>query len=132
MTNIQINNLASAISEMLDEYCLDITEETKKNVDKVAKECDEEIRKHITFKQPTGKYVKAFRVKTSYEDRLNKRNTWYVGNGQYRLTHLLEKGHAKIKGGRTKAYPHIKYGEELAKKRMEELTKEAIEHANRR
>lgn len=129
---IAADMLEDKIREMLEEYCLDITEETKKNVDKVAKECNEEIKKHITFKQPTGKYVKAFRIKTAYEDRFNKRNTWYVGNGQHRLTHLLEKGHQLKGGGRTRAFPHIKYGEELAKKRMEELTKEAIEHANRR
>lgn len=132
MANVQIDDLSSAISKMLDEYCLDITEETKKNVDKVSKECNEEIKRHITFEQPTGKYVKAFRIKTSYEDKFNKRNTWYVTNGQYRLTHLLENGHAKVNGGRTRAFPHIKYGEELAKKRMEELTKEAVERANKR
>lgn len=129
---IAADMLEDEIREMLEEYCLDITEETKKNVDKVAKECNEEIKKHITFKQHTGKYVKAFRIKTAYEDRLNKRNTWYVGNGQHRLTHLLENGHQLEGGGRARAFPHIKYGEELAKKRMEELTKEAIEHANRR
>lgn len=126
-----VDEFYQTITDILNEYCLDITEETKKNVDKVSKECNEEIKRHITFKQPTGKYVKSFRIKKSYEDKFNKRNTWYVTNGQYRLTHLLEKGHAKVNGGRTRAFPHIKYGEEIAKKRMEELTKEAIERANR-
>lgn len=101
-------------------------------MDKVSLEVNDEIKSRITFKQPTGKYVKAFRIKTSaYEDRYNKRNTWYVGNGQYRLTHLLENGHALRQGGRAKAYPHIKYGEELAKKRMMELGEEAVKNAGR-
>lgn len=116
-----INNLSEEISKMLNEYSEEVTEVTKKNVDIVAKECNEVIKKHITFKQHTGKYVKSFRVKTSYEDKFNKRKTWYVANGQHRLTHLLEHGHDLQQGGRTKAYPHIKYGEEFAKKRMEEL-----------
>lgn len=107
------------------------TDGVKKAVDTVSQEANEEIKKHITFKRHKGdKYVKAFRIKTSFEDRYNKRNTWYVGNGQYRLTHLLENGHQMPQGGRSSSFPHIKYGEELAQRRIEELAKEAIEEAN--
>lgn len=126
---INIDELASQIANELDSYTEEITADIKKAVDTVGKEANEEIKKHITFKQPTGKYVKSFRVKTSYEDKFNKRNTWYVANGQHRLTHLLENGHALRDGGRSEAYPHIKYGEELAIKRMEELAKEAVQNA---
>lgn len=126
---INIDELASQIANELESYTEEVTTEIKKAVDTVGKEANEEIKKHITFKQPTGKYVKSFRVKTSYEDKFNKRNTWYVANGQHRLTHLLENGHALRAGGRSEAYPHIKYGEELAIKRMEELAKEAVKNA---
>ncbi|MFW2500160.1 hypothetical protein [Clostridium diolis] len=126
---VNIEDLASEIAKSLEMYTEEVTENLKKAVDTVGKEVNEEIKKHIIFRQPTGKYVKAFRVKTSFEDKFNKRNTWYVANGQHRLTHLLEKGHALRDGGRSSAYPHIRYGEELAQKRMEELAKEAIENA---
>lgn len=130
MSNIiNIDELANAIAKELESYTEEVTDELKKVVDKVGKEVDQEIKSHITFKQLTGKYVKAFRVKTSYEDKFNKRNTWYVANGQHRLTHLLENGHALRDGGRSEAYPHIKYGEELAIKRMEELAKEVVQNA---
>ncbi|SKA99786.1 hypothetical protein SAMN05443428_13811 [Caloramator quimbayensis] len=129
--NIKIDNLAEVISKELENYSQNVTDGIKKAIDKVADETNEEIKKHITFKQHTGKYVKSFRLKVSYEDRYNKRKTWYVANGQHRLTHLLEYGHALRTGGRAKAFPHIQYGEELAKKQMEELAKEAIENANR-
>ncbi|EDS77240.1 prophage pi2 protein 37 [Clostridium botulinum C str. Eklund] len=125
---IDVDSLASEISKELESYTEDVTAGVKKAVDIAAKETNKEIKKHITFKEHTGKYVKAFRIKTSFEDKYNKRKTWYVANGQHRLTHLLEKGHALRQGGRTEAYPHIKYGEELAKRRMEELVKEAIEN----
>lgn len=131
MSSVEVDSMAALIAEYMSNYTQDITNNVKKVVDTVGKEVDEEIKKHITFKQHTGKYVKAFRVKTSFEDRYNKRNTWYVANGQYRLTHLLENGHALHQGGRTEAHPHIKYGEELAQKRMVELSKEAIEDAGR-
>ncbi|NFI03903.1 hypothetical protein FDF26_14795 [Clostridium botulinum] len=126
-TVVQINGLADAINKELSLYSSDVTKKTKSNVDKVSKEVDKEIKKHINFKQPTGKYVKAFRINNSYEGPFTKRKTWHVKAPYYRLTHLLEKGHALAGGGRTKAYPHIKYGEELAKKRMEELTKESVQ-----
>jgi hypothetical protein len=131
MSNTSIDNLADAILQELVNYSESVTEGVKKAVDTVAKEVNEEIKKHVTFNEPTGKYVKAFKVKKTYEGNFNKGKTWHVSGGEYRLTHLLEKGHAKVGGGRTRAFPHIIYGEELAKRRMEELAKEAIENAGR-
>lgn len=131
MDKVKVDGMADMVAEYMSNYTQEITDGVKDAIDKVAQEANEEIKRHIEFKQHTGKYVKAFRVKTSFEDRYNKRNTWYVGNGQYRLTHLLENGHALNTGGRARPYPHIKYGEELARKRMEELAKEAIENAGR-
>ncbi|QXE19998.1 hypothetical protein [Clostridium sp. 001] len=129
MSSVKVDEMADLIAEYMSNYTEEVTQGIKKSVDTVSKEVNEEIKNHITFKQHTGKYVKAFRIKKIYEDGYKKVNTWYVGNGQYRLTHLLENGHALHQGGRAKAYPHIKYGEELAKKRMVELAKEAVENA---
>lgn len=126
-----VDELEEALKKELEDYTEEVTDKIKDVVDKVADEANEEIKKRVNFKEHTGKYVKSFRIKTTYEDRYNKRNTWHVSNGQHRLTHLLENGHALVRGGRAKAFPHIKYGEELAKKRMEELTKEAIESVRR-
>lgn len=132
MSTVGIDRLADLIAEYMENYSQDVTDGIKKAIGTVADEANQEIKNHISFKERSGKYVRAFRLKTSYEDRYNKRKTWYVANGQHRLTHLLEKGHALRQGGRTRAYTHIKYGEELAQKRMEKLAKEAIENANGR
>lgn len=126
VTMIQIEDLSALIAAELESYSEEVTESIKNAVDLVSKEVIEEIKSKVSFNEPTGDYVKSFRIKKSYEDKYNKRNTWYVANGQHRLTHLLEFGHAKKNGDRVKAYPHIRYGEELATKRMEELAEKAV------
>ena len=129
---MNVDKFVAALSKELSSYSEEITEGIKKAVDIVGKETNAEIKKHITFNQITGDYVKSFRVKKVHESKNKKFKTWYVANGNHRLTHLLENGHALWQGGRTEAYPHIKYGEELARKRMDELSMEVINNANKR
>ncbi|KAF0226176.1 MAG: hypothetical protein FD179_1007 [Erysipelotrichaceae bacterium] len=129
----EIDDFARAIKEALVEYSEEVAEATKVAVEIVAKEVNEEIKRRVSFKRTnrTNEYVKSFRVKTTGESRFNKSKTWFVANGQHRLTHLLENGHATKNGGRTKAYPHIKYGEDLALRRLPELVEEGIKNAGR-
>jgi len=129
--NIDIDQLASAIVDELVNYSEEITDNVKEAVNVVANECNQEIKKHIIFEQPSGDYVKAFRIKDTYQDRYGKVKTWFVSGDQYRLTHLLENGHLTRNGSRTRAFEHIKYGEALAQARMAELAEEAIEKAGR-
>lgn len=129
--SIGIDDLAAEISKELEGYTSEIIEGTNKAVDKVAKEVNNEIKSHIQFKERTGDYVKSFKLETTVNRKTRKVKTWHVKAPHYRLTHLLENGHVVAGGGRTKAYPHIKYGEEIAKKRMEELVTEVIENAGR-
>jgi hypothetical protein len=126
---VSVHDFAAAMLDMMQNYTEEVTEGVKRAVDTVAEEVNQEIKNNVTFTERTKKYLKSFKLKTSHEDRCNKRKTWYVGNGQHRLTHLLEKGHALQNGGRSQAFPHIQYGEELAKRRLEELAREAIENA---
>jgi len=124
-----VEEFAAQLGLELDFYSQEVTDEVKKAVDTVAKEVNETIREHVTFKERSGDYVKAFRTKKTYEDRSKKVDTWYVKDPEYRLTHLLENGHALPQGGRADAFPHIKYGQELAEKRMLELSEEAAKNA---
>lgn len=74
--------------------------------------------------------------------RLKYRNTWkkerfasvrgitegrLYNDKNYRLTHLLEKGHALKTGGRTRAFPHIKPVEQEMTENFEKLIREKIE-----
>lgn len=120
------DKLGNAIAQALTEYSDSVAERMHKAVDKVTEEAAEEIKLRIPFTQRTRKYVRAFATETRYEDKLNKRNTWYVKAPQFRKTHLLENGHRNRDGTHTRAFPHIRYGEELARKRLPELCEKAV------
>lgn len=119
--------LGDAIMSSLTHYSDKVAKGTHRAVDIVTKEVSDEIKKHLSFNSRTGKYVKSFRIKTSYSDIRNHRNTWYVKEPHYRLTHLLEWGHRTRNGGMTKAFPHIQFGEEIAQRRLPELMERVIQ-----
>lgn len=112
---INPNDLTLTISAMLSEYADDVIEEVKEAVDDVAKEAQKIVKSKAPVK--TGKYKRSIKVRTSYESLTELRKTIY-SNGNSGLTHLLENGHAKVNGGRTRAFPHWKYGDEYIKKEL--------------
>lgn len=126
---MDVKNLAAAIEAELSQYSDLVTEMVAEAVETVSEEVNEEIKAHVTFDQPTGKYVKAFRIKKFNPSRYEHTYVWHVAPPHYRLTHLLEHGHALRNGGRSRAFPHIIFGEQLAEKRLSELTERAVQDA---
>lgn len=128
---IEIGKIADTIAKELALYTKDVAEEVKKASDEVSKKLLADTRADAPKK--TGAYKKAMKVKKMYEDDYEKRNRWYVDpkTGEYRLSHLLEYGHAKRGGGRVKAYPHIGENEQKAVEEFERRLKEAIENAGK-
>lgn len=123
---VGILDLEDAIEKELEAYEAGVSKAVKDGVAKTAKQVNQTIKEHVTF-GGTGEYVKAFRLSRTIETPYQRSYTWYVAAPYYRLTHLLENGHAIPWGGRSRAFPHIKYGEELAESNMLEIAKEAAQ-----
>lgn len=118
---VAVDDLGNEISRQLAEYSADVAEDVKKAVIDEGKQCVKDIRENITasgIQQHTGEYRKAWNSKKTSETPSGV--TVIVNAGkQYRLTHLLEKGHAIVeKGGRTRAFPHIKPAEDAVAERL--------------
>jgi hypothetical protein len=115
---VRADKFSEEMSKLLAEYGEQVTEAMKEAVPMVAKKATEEVRSHA----PTGhrgKYKKAIQTKKTDETNTSIKYVIWAGPTEFRLSHLLENGHAKINGkGRTKAIPHFKYGETYAKENL--------------
>ena len=123
---ISPDKLADAVNNQLKLYDKNVAKAIKETVDDVAKETKDIIDSHMTFKDISGKYRDSIKLTTLYEDDYKKMITWHASGKEYRLTHLLEKGHATRDGERTKKYPHIRYGDQYVKKELPKRIEEAI------
>lgn len=101
---IKIDQLAAVVMEGLQEYADLATEDLKAAV----KRAGDSVKKDVQAGAPTdtGAYEKSWAVKTTRETANALEVTVYSRN-RYQLAHLLEFGHAKRGGGRTRAFPHI-------------------------
>lgn len=120
---VSIDQMASAIMEGLQDYADLATDDLKTAVNKAGTT----VRKQIQATAPsdTGKYAKSWSVKSTKETSNSLEVTVYSKN-RYQLAHLLEYGHAKRGGGRTKAQPHIAPAEEAAISQLERDIKRSL------
>ena len=123
MPKVTVDELAEAIGKELGDYFDDITEDVKNAVEVTTRECVEEI------KQRSPKRTGAYRRSWTATEMFNRRGSirFTVHNKKhYRLTHLLEDGHAKKNGGRVEGTPHIAPAEQNAEKNLIKRIEEAI------
>lgn len=123
MANVTVDNLAAEIMKGLTEYKDLATADMKTAVRKAGKSVKKDIQANAPKK--TGAYSKSWTVKTTKETSESLELTVHSSK-KYQLAHLLEKGHAKRGGGRTKAIPHIAPAEEKAVKDLEADIKRAL------
>ena len=122
-TKVSIDQMASAIMDVLKEYADLATDDLKA----VVKKTGNEVRKQIQSTAPkaSGKYSKSWSVKTTKESSNGMEVTVYSRN-RYQLAHLLEFGHAKRGGGRVYARPHIAAAEQAGIESFEQAIERSL------
>lgn len=106
---ISIDQLSQEIMKELEAF-QGQTEETIENV--IIKTADDAVQR-LRNAHPSGSgqygswdaYNKSWKKRVDFKKA--KKSGVVYNEKHYRLTHLLEKGHALRQGGRTRAFPHI-------------------------
>lgn len=114
---IRIDQFADTVMKGLEDYANLAADDLKKDVRKAGKTVKQQIES--TAPKKTGKYAKSWAVKKTQETSDSIQVV--VHSKRYQLTHLLEFGHAKRGGGRTRAFPHIAPAEQAG---IEQLTRD--------
>lgn len=116
---IGTNEVGSAVSGILNQFTADIQygvrELTDKSAEKLKKLIKEGAPVNKRKSKRRGTYKRSWTVKTD-EDTFSVYIKRICSPREYRLTHLLEKGHKAPRGGGfVKAQPHIKPAAEKIK-----------------
>lgn len=107
---IGIEELSKALHGLLQGYNEEIANlaktEAKSSMDKLVKETK------ATAPTRRPRYRNSITSRLEWENKFGAEYTWYVKGSEYRLSHLLERGHLTRNGGRTKAFHFIQNASE--------------------
>lgn len=117
--------LSEVVASYMEDYGDRVIEANEEAIRAVAKDVTKDLKKSGNF-GGTGEYRKALKAEIK-QTRISVSATIGAQAPHYRLTHLLEFGHAKANGGRTTAYNFVKPINDSVEgrymKKMEELLK---------
>lgn len=113
---VKINDIAKEITKQLETYSRVLNKDVEQITDEITKEAVQELKD----KSPKNKgdYARNW-------TRKKAQGGYVLYNRKYQLTHLLERGHAKVNGGRVPGKAHIRPVEEKTIKKYESRIEKA-------
>jgi len=124
MVNIPIDRLADELVSAIKEYTEDVEIGVRKAVDKTARKVLKEAQ--ALAPKRTGEYAKTFTITKDDGYGVTRRIIW--NKKHYRRVHLLEFGHAKVNGGRVRAFPHLRPAYDKHGAKLPDELKKVIEN----
>lgn len=112
---IRAEQLSEAVMAGLNQLSNTTSQGVKAAVEKAGKTVKEQIRAGAPTR--SGTYKQSWAVKKTAENANSLQVTVHSRN-RYQLAHLLEHGHAKRGGGRTRALSHIAPAEALGEQQL--------------
>jgi uncharacterized protein (DUF2147 family) len=97
---VNLDALNDAIKNALDEYHTEVVEGIKKETVEAMAELVEKTKATAPVGNRKGKYKRSITSRVDSENKYGVTMAWYVKGKEYRLTHLLNDGHALRNGGR--------------------------------
>lgn len=125
MSVVKPGEMHVALGKLLDNYHQDVLDK----VDDASEKAVKSLVKKTKATAPVGarrSFKKNIASKLLEKTLNGSTYVWYVKAPDYRLTHLLVHGHAKVNGGRTKANPFLENALAEVLPDYEKEVKEAI------
>ena len=98
---IGVDQLGEAIARELTIYSENVIEGIKNEAKSHVKQLVKDTKATAPVGNRSKHYRDSIKSKKTMETDRSVEYTWYVDGSDYRLSHLLEKGHALRNGGRT-------------------------------
>ena len=118
---IHVNSFERELLKAMEDRSRDAQSEVKALVQHHGKRLLKEVKKNSPTR--TKEYQKSWRINFKGVDNVRFKSLIY-NKDYYRLTHLLEHGHATQDGGRSRTFPHLLEAEErISKEFMEDVRK---------
>ncbi|MGM9922991.1 MAG: HK97 gp10 family phage protein, partial [Bacillus sp. (in: firmicutes)] len=114
----KIEGLAAEITKQLQTYTTEVEKKVKRAENKATTQAVNELKQ--TSPKNKGGYAGGWAKKKTDEGIV------IYNKNKPGLTHLLEKGHAKVSGGRVEGTPHIRPAEQKAIREFEKAVEKAI------
>lgn len=117
---VKLDEFSDAVGKLLSEYGDEIITASREAMDPVMTEAQKRVK--AASPKKTGRYRKSWKKKVE-KTRFGSTGVVYASSPYYRLNHLIEHGHALVKGGRkagrVKGITHIAPVNEWAQEQYE-------------
>lgn len=125
---VGIDGLAAAIDNELKAYSKTVMEGIRKQTDKSMRQLVQETKATAPVGRRRKHYRDSISSKVSNSSSYAYERQWYVRGSDYRLSHLLNNGHALRDGGRYPGTQFIKKAEVSVIRDYEDAIKEVLEN----